>query len=95
MTEQSQSYQTVQTVTTSPTNAMMFTLLRNFCTQRLLPRTVRPGWTPASPFLILRSLFAPAGATEIPERFSSSSLPPSFVSGRFAGFSYLSAVVVG
>jgi hypothetical protein len=95
MTEQSQSYRTVQIVTTPPTIAMLFTQLRNFCAQRPLPHTVRLGWTPASPFLNLRSLPAPAGAAEIPERFSSSSLPPSFVSGRFAGFSYSSAVVVG
>ena len=34
----------------------------------------------------LRSL-PPIAADEIPRRFSSSSLPPSFASGRFAGFS--------
>lgn len=34
----------------------------------------------------LRSL-PPVMADEIPRRFSSSSLPPSFASGRFAGFS--------
>jgi len=38
----------------------------------------------------LRSLPALSGLVAIPKRFSSSSLPPSFVSGRFAGF-YLSA----
>ena len=38
----------------------------------------------------LRSLLALSGPVEIPRRFSSSSLPPSFVSGRFAGF-YLPA----
>ncbi len=36
----------------------------------------------------LRSLPVPKGLVAIPRRFSSSSLPPSFVSGRFAGFSY-------
>lgn len=34
----------------------------------------------------LRSL-PPTTVDEIPRRFSSSSLPPSFASGRFAGFS--------
>ena len=34
----------------------------------------------------LRSLPVPKGLVAIPRRFSSSSLPPSFVSGRFAGF---------
>lgn len=38
----------------------------------------------------LRSLLAPSGLVEIPRRFFSSSLPPSFGSGRFAGF-YLPA----
>lgn len=36
----------------------------------------------------LRSLPVPKGPVAIPRRFSSSSLPPSFVSGRFAGISY-------
>ncbi len=36
-------------------------------------------------FLALRSLPSIA-ADAIPRRYSSSSLPPSFVSGRFAGF---------
>lgn len=39
-------------------------------------------------FSALRSLPVPKGPVAIPRRFSSSSLPPSFVSGRFAGFSY-------
>ncbi len=51
-------------------------------TGKRLPMT----WTTAAPFLALRSL-SPMWATAIPRRFSSSSLPPSFVSGRFAGFS--------
>jgi len=38
-----------------------------------------------APFLALRSLL-PIAAVAIPRRYSSSSLPPSFVSGRFAGF---------
>lgn len=42
-----------------------------------------PGRT--TPFLALRSLL-PIAAAAIPRRYSSSSLPPSFVSGRFAGF---------
>lgn len=37
----------------------------------------------------LRSLPAPKGPDAIPRRISSSSLPPSFASGRFAGFSYM------
>lgn len=94
MTEQSQSYRPVHSDTISPTIAMFLTTLRNFCAQSALPFGVRRGWMPASPFLNLRSLPIPAGMAEIPERFSSSSLPPSFVSGRFAGFSYSSAVAV-
>ncbi len=35
-------------------------------------------------FSELRSLTAPTGRSAIPRRFSSSSLPPLFVSGRFA-----------
>lgn len=38
---------------------------------------------------VLRSLQAFRGLTEIPGRFSSSSLPPSFASGRFAVFCIL------
>lgn len=36
------------------------------------------------PFSELRSLTAHPGRSAIPRRFSSSSLPPLFVSGRFA-----------
>lgn len=42
----------------------------------------------------LRSL-PPIAADEIPRRFSSSSLPPSFVSGRFAGISYSASRATG
>ena len=38
-------------------------------------------------FSELRSLTAHPGRSAIPRRFSSSSLPPLFVSGRFAVFS--------
>lgn len=42
-----------------------------------------------SRFFALRSLPSIVAAA-IPRRFSSSSLPPSFVSGRFAGLSFSS-----
>lgn len=38
--------------------------------------------------LVLRSLSGSGGLAEIPRRFSSSSLPPPFASGRFAGLFY-------
>lgn len=38
--------------------------------------------------LVLRSRSGSGGLTEIPRRFSSSSLPPPFASGRFAGLFY-------
>jgi hypothetical protein len=39
-------------------------------------------------FFDLRSLPILKGSVAIPRRFSSSSLPPSFASGRFAGFCF-------
>ena len=39
-------------------------------------------------FSELRSLTAHPGRSAIPRRFSSSSLPPLFVSGRFAAISF-------
>lgn len=57
--------------------AMMTNLLRNFPAQTGLHITN---------VFVLRSLQAFRGLTEIPGRFSSSSLPPSFASGRFAVF---------
>ena len=66
----------------------MVTQARNFLkavalnTATTLPKTVVSGLQ----VFVLRSL-SPIVADEIPRRFSSSSLPPSFASGRFAGFS--------
>jgi len=63
---------------------------RNFFQSRTLPVghvTVAASATPLRAFFALRSL--PGRCLDaIPRRFSSSSLPPSFVAGRFAGFSY-------
>ena len=56
-------------------------------------RLTRSGWVWALYTSIrfpLRSLPGLEGLAEIPGRFSSSSLPPLFVSGRFAAFSFLS-----
>ena len=50
---------------------------------------VMPTWVNRFRFLALRSLPSIVAAA-IPRRFSSSSLPPSFVSGRFAGLSFSS-----
>ncbi len=60
---------------------------RNFLTgPRLHVRVVTPQPARGSqPFFALRSLLS-TRADAILRRFSSSSLPPSFVSGRFAGF---------
>jgi hypothetical protein len=52
-------------------------------TAKTLPKTVVSG----PQFFVLRSL-PPIVADEIPRRFSSSSLPPSFASGRFADLSF-------
>ena len=59
---------------------------RNFLTgAQLHARVAAPGVVRGpQPFFALRSLL-PTRADAIPRRFSSSSLPPSFVSGRFAG----------
>lgn len=63
---------------------------RNFFQSRTLPVghvTVAAAATSVQAFFALRSLPG-VGLDAIPRRFSSSSLPPSFVAGRFAGFSY-------
>lgn len=60
--------------------------VRNFF-ERAFLSVGEAGSRPINEFrFALRSLSGPCGQTEIPRRFSSSSLPPSFVSGRFAGF---------
>jgi hypothetical protein len=66
----------------------MATTTRNFSTGWLLETRTTPPLVAVSgiPVFALRSLPAPGGSVEIPRRFSSSSLPPSFASGRFAGF---------
>lgn len=56
----------------------MHTILRNF---------FQPPALYQHNIFALRSRRSLLGLTEIPRRFSSSSLPPLFVSGRFAGFS--------
>lgn len=64
---------------------MVFSIWRNFRSRPALHAGV--GGQPVgdhSPFSELRSLTALTGRAEIPRRFSSSSLPPLFVSGRFA-----------
>jgi hypothetical protein len=67
----------------------MVTQARNFLkavalnTAKTLPKTVVSGLQ----VFVLRSL-PPIVADEIPRRFSSSSLPPSFASGRFADLSF-------
>jgi hypothetical protein len=48
-----------------------------------------------NPFFDLRSLPVPQGLAATLRRFSSSSLPPSFASGRFAGFSSSGRRAVG
>ncbi len=60
--------------------------VRNFlAAHRLHAEVAAPGLVRGpQPFFALRSL-PPTGADAIPRRLSSSSLPPSFVSGRFAG----------
>ncbi len=65
----------------------MSTVLRNFLGDRRLNVEKTTPIHGLSPVSALRSLPAP-GSDEIPRRFSSSSLPPSFVSGRFAGPSF-------
>lgn len=78
---------------------MVFSIWRNFRSRTALHAGV--GGQPVgdhSPFSELRSLTALPGRAEIPRRFSSSSLPPLFVSGRFAVLSYSghrSAVALG
>lgn len=66
----------------------MVITLRNFsATNPLNAFTRAPKAVPSDvQVYALRSL-PPVMADEIPGRFSSSSLPPSFASGRFAGFS--------
>ena len=67
----------------------MHTICRNFLPAfRLHVGTAAsPTWVNRFRFLALRSLPSIVAAA-IPRRFSSSSLPPSFVSGRFAGLSF-------
>jgi hypothetical protein len=68
---------------------MKFISRRNFLRETPLNAHKRMSMkTSSETVFALRSLPAPQGPVEIPRRFSSSSLPPSFVSGRFAGFSY-------
>lgn len=64
-------------------------ICRNFLPAARLhvDRAARPVCGDRSRLLALRSLPSIV-ADAIPRRFSSSSLPPSFVSGRFAGFSF-------
>jgi len=66
----------------------MATTTRNFSPGCSLTVTAAPLFAavPGIPVFALRSLPAPGGSVEIPRRFSSSSLPPSFASGRFAVF---------
>lgn len=66
----------------------MITTTRNFPagTGLTTPTTSPATAVSGTPFFALRSLPAPRGSVAIPRRFSSSSLPPSFASGRFAGF---------
>lgn len=63
--------------------------LRNFLQQPRINPVVTVPLMVLSDRLVfaLRSL-PPIAADEIPRRFSSSSLPPSFASGRFAVFSF-------
>lgn len=64
---------------------MVLSIWRNFPNPPALHAGM--GGQPAGshpPFSELRSLTASPGRAEIPRRFSSSSLPPLFVSGRFA-----------
>ncbi len=78
---------------------MVFSIWRNFLHPAALH--VGTGGEPVGShplFSELRSLTAPTGRSAIPRRFSSSSLPPLFVSGRFAVLSYSghrSAVALG
>lgn len=64
-------------------------LPRNFsAVPRLHTAMTAPGFALSSTaFFALRSLL-PSVVDAIPRRNSSSSLPPSFVSGRFAGFCF-------
>ena len=66
----------------------MVTTTRNFSNGGGLESRTTSLWMAMSgiPVFALRSLPAPRGSVAIPRRFSSSSLPPSFASGRFAGF---------
>lgn len=64
---------------------MVLNIWRNFLHRAALHAVM--GGEPVGshpPFAELRSLTAHPGRSAIPRRFSSSSLPPLFVSGRFA-----------